>query len=475
MNHLFEKRDALVAEMESLALVGELTDEQRSRFDAAEAELARVTRTIKQAEARNSAPAPVAAAPAAQVPAIVTGEQRTEPGHRFEVVEPDHYGRHGSRSWFGDVVKAQRFGDAGAEKRLREHAQLEASRNEKRSVNAWRGQPSDMETRAGGPAGVIPTAGYESRGLVSSTDSAGGYLTPPADLQELYVEERKNAAIAAGLVTNLPLPDGVQLIRLPKLSTSTSAAIHTQGNTISKTDGVFGQVTSNVYRLAGGQDIANFLLERGNPAVDVLIMNDLAGEIAELLDTLVLHGTNSSQPKGITKHAELGSKTVTYDDASPTYPELYPKFVKAIGNVAANVKRYPTDALMAPRRVAWIQGALDSSNRPILGAFAPMNALGSQLTAAAAGIRTNIAGVDVSTDGNMRTNRGAGTDEDDIIVGYFPDAILWTAPVMFGVSREEKFSSDQTVVKVAQDMSFMPDRRADSFYVVQGTGLNAVL
>lgn len=485
MKHLYERRSQLVAEMTELAAKPDLSDEQRSRFDTIEGEIARLDRTLDVGEARSAPPAgttPSGDGGHIAPPAGLGEEGRgREPGAapRIEVNEPDMYGKFGQRSWFGDLVRVQKHGDSRAEERMHKHAQLENERRSKarRDADAWRGMPEyrDMEMREGGHAGTIVAPGAEARGLVSSSDAAGGYLVPPADLNELYVDEVKNLAIAASLVTNLPLPDGVQLIRLPKIATATTVAIHTQGNTISKTDATFGQATATVYRLAGGQDISNFLLQRGTPALDILIMKDLAGENVELLDSLVLHGTNSSQPKGITKHAELGSKTVTYDDASPTYPELYPKYIKAVNKVAELRKRWPEATLAAPRRTGWIQGQLDSTGRPYIGAFAPMNALGSGLTPAAAGLRSNIGGVDVYNDGNMRTNRGAGADEDDIVTGVFSDALLWTAPVMFGISREEKFSSDQTVVKVAQDMAFMPDRRADSFWVVQGTGLLAVL
>lgn len=474
MKELYERRSRLAAEMQGLATKASLSDEERSRFDAIEAEIARIDRTLDIGEKRSATPQ----APAAVDPTLAPETRSTpEPGAqtpRVEVAEPDMYGRFGQRSWFADLVRVQKHGDTAAEERMRRHADLEAERREKRSAMAWHGQPKGFEARNGGPAGVIQTP--ESRGLVSSSDAAGGYLVPPADLNDLYVDEAKNAAAVLQLVTNLPLPDGVQLIRLPKLASGTSVAIHTQGNTISKTDATFGQVTANVYRIAGGQDIANFLLDRGTPAVDVLIMKDLAGENLELQAQLVLHGTNSSQPKGITKHAELGSKTVPYDAVTATFGGLYPKIVKAVASVAEGRKRYPEAILAAPRRIGWMQGQVDTTDgRPYIGAFAPMNALGSAPTPAAAGLRSNIAGVDTWSDGNMRTNRGAGNDEDDVIAGVFSDALYWSSPVMFGISREEKFSSDQTVVKIATDIAFMPDRRADSFYVVQGTGLNDVL
>jgi hypothetical protein len=106
-----------------------------------------------------------------------------------------------------------------------------------------------------------------------------------------------------------------------------------------------------------------------------------------------------------------------------------------------------------------------------MGAIAPMNAIAANPTAAAEGMRSTVVGVGVHTDGNMRVNSGAGTNEDDIIVGVMEDAILWSGPLMVGVTNQEKFSNDQTVFKAGIDAAFMADRRAGSFYVVQGTGL----
>ncbi|MBC7643557.1 MAG: phage major capsid protein [Thermoleophilia bacterium] len=483
--NLKERRNKLFAELNGLAATDNPTDEQRARFDVLEAEIGRIDRTLALQETRDNQPVPTEpVAPVANglVPGNGGGEQRSqEPGRQpaITVNEPDMYGKYGQRSWFGDLTLSQRYGNQGATERMDRHAAIERERAEKRSVLAWRGaaQPEGMEVRTGGAVMEIERGahgGVESRGLTAGTNSAGGYLVPPADLQDLYVEERKNTAIAASLVTNLPLPDGCQLIRLPKLASSTAVGVHTEGNTITKTNAAFGQAVATVYRLLGGQDIANYLHDRANPAIDVLIMNAHAGESSELLDFLAAHGTNSGQPMGLTKFAELNSKVVTYDDVTPTYPELYPKITKAINAVVGDAKRWPTGALYAPRRVGWMQGQVDTTGRPFLGAFAPQNALGESLVAAHEGLRTSIGGVPAYADGNMRINNGVGVDQDDIIVAYFPDQILWSSPVMFAASAHEKFSSDQTVIKVGQDIAFMPDRRVGAVWVVEGTGLNAV-
>lgn len=361
---------------------------------------------------------------------------------RIEVNEPDLYGKEGQRSWFADVRAAGR-NDHNAQERLHRSTKHEWSELEK-------------------------------RGLVSGTDSAGGFFVAPLDLQQEFINLRRYQAVAAGLVTNRTLYDKTDTIRLPKLATGTAAAIHVEGNTIIKTDAVLGQVSATVKRILGGQNVANFLLDRGTPEVDEIVLADLSAVVWQIVDGLVLHGDETGW-KGLTTVAEDASKVVTYTDASPTWGEEYAKIVKAVAGVSADAKRYPTGILEQPRRFGWQQGQVDSEGRPLMGAVAPANAVATNPSASAEGLRTTIAGVPTYTDGNMRVNNGAGTNEDDIIVGVMEDALLWTGALMADASTQERFSTDETVFKAGIDGAFMADRIDGSFYVVQGTGLLATL
>ncbi len=354
------------------------------------------------------------------------------------MLERATYGKEGQRSWFADL-RAARHGSFEARQRLEAFASEEAPERER-------------------------------RGLVAGTDANGGYFVAPLDLQDEFVDLRRAAAVAAGLVSNRQLPAGTDTIRLPKLATGTAAAVHTEGSTIQKTNATVGQSEAQVKRILGGQDVSNFLLDRGTPDVDSIVLADLAGDVYEILDGLVLHG-NLTGWKGLTTVAEAAGKVIAYTDASPTWGELYARIVAAIAGVSADVKVYPTGLIEQPRRFGWQQAQVDSEGRPLMGSVAPMNAVAANPTAAAEGLRTTIAGVPAYTDGNMRVNRGAGTNEDDVIVGVMEDAILWTSALTAAVSTEEKFSTDETVFKAGIDAAFMGDRRAGSFYVVQGTGL----
>lgn len=436
---LLEERDAVAASLDVLATAAldrALTDEQRSQSVSLREQLAELDERIATIEAATepaSDPVTNADARDAAVSASVPTERQ-----RVQVSERSMYGKEGQRSWFSDI-RAAGHGDVEARQRLLRSQELEHEE-------------------------------MERRGLVAGTDSAGGYFVAPLDLQDEFVNQRRYAAVAAGLVTNRPLYDKTDTIRLPKLATGTAAAIHTEGAVIQKTDAVLGQVEARVKRILGGQDVANFLLDRGTPDVDEIVMADLAGAVYEILDELVLHADITGW-KGLTTVAEDASKVVAYTDASPTWGELYGKIVAAVAGVSADVKRYPTGIIEAPRRFGWQQGQVDSEGRPLMGAVVPANAIAETPSAAAEGARSTIAGVKTYTDGNMRVNSGAGTNEDDIIVGVMEEAILWSGALMVGFSNQQKFDEDETVFKAGIDAAFMADRRDGAFYVVQGTGL----
>ncbi len=445
MNELLERRDAAMARMKELAAkpAGERTDEERTEFDALEAQVQDIDRAIAlhRDDERKAPAAPTGAVAAATGATAGAGEPGTPaPTPSVEVRERDLYGGENAQfSWFADVRKAK-AGDQEARKRLEDNRRFEEQRN-----------------------------------LVSTTDSDGGYFTAPAQLQDEFVELRRYLAVALGLVTVKPLPDGTQLIKLPKVSTGVAAALTTQGSALQDTDMVLGIAQAQVYRVGGKQVVSNFLLDRGMPGIDGIILRDLAGACYSQADTYLLHGTGSSQPKGMTKVAEDASNTVTADAATATISDVLPKVTKAVGMVAANAKRYPTGQLWHPRRVTWAQGQLDTEKRPILGAFGPVNAIGSTPTASAEGLRTTISGAPVHADGHMRVNRGTGTDEDDIIVGAFDEVYAFTGLLKAAVSDQAAFDTDDTVFRATMDFAVMADRNAGAIAVVQGTALNDVL
>lgn len=356
---------------------------------------------------------------------------------RVSVNETSPYDqRSATHSWFGDL-KAASQGDSEARERM---------------------------------AGVA----REERAL-SSTDAQGGYLVPPMWMQNEFVDLRAKAAVAAGIVNNLALPANTDSINLPTMDGATAVAASTENAALTETSATFNTVAASVYRVGGQQKIPNTLIDRSMPAIDQIILRDLAKRLAIQVDTWVLAGTGSSQPTGLT--AQSGKNTTTFTAGVATPAGLYAALVKQATNIATT--NHETDGLvyvMHGRRWGWYLGQVDGSNRPFITALAPQNnpAVASGFPAAGL-VGYTSTGHPVYVDNNITTTNGAGTDEDQIICMVAAEQYLFNGTPKFAVSTDAAFSNDQTVVRATQDIAFTAGRRPLSIDVMSGTGLNDVL
>jgi HK97 family phage major capsid protein len=313
--------------------------------------------------------------------------------------------------------------------------------------------------------------GYEARDL-NRTDGTGGYAVPPAWLMGEYINMVRAHRITADLCTKFQLPAGTDSINIPKLSTGTAVAIQTADNaTIQETDLADTSVQANVKTIAGQQDLAMQLIDQSPINFDQIVFQDLIADYAQKLDVQVISGSNASgQVKGIRSIASV--TTVTYTDASPTVPELYPKIASAINTV--NTARYmqPEVLIMHPRRWLWMLASLDSSNRPLVvpAAQGPNNGMATQGGIAPEGTVGYILGVPVVCDPNIPTTVGGGT-EDIIIAAKPSDYYLWEGPIRSRVLNEVLSANLTVRLQVFGYLAFMPDRRPESTCLVSGTGL----
>ena len=211
-------------------------------------------------------------------------------------------------------------------------------------------------------------------------------------------------------------------------------------------------------------------MDLGGGFVDQIIFADLEAAYQEELDRQLLRGSGSSgELLGINAVSSINA--VTYTDASPTVPELYPKFADGIQQIHTNARRVPTLISMAPRRWGWITAALDSSNRPLVVPQAPMNAVAVFGEVAAQGIVGAIQGIPVITTGSHAINLGGGTNQDQIVEFRAPEMILMEAPIRARI-LEEVLSGNLTVrLQLWSYANFFAGRLPGAISTVDGTGL----
>ena len=309
----------------------------------------------------------------------------------------------------------------------------------------------------------------------STTDTEGGYLVAPAYLQSEFVELVAAGRVTADLTGKYPLPPKTDSVNIPTMDGASAVAAHTEGNSLTETTSTFSTVRADAVRLGGKGTLPNFLLDRSMPGADQIILKDLAKRYAIAVNDVVLNSSTSNR-KGFLQESGLGAATATAGTA--TIADLWPAILNAVNDVAAGFYKYPTSIVMHPRRWAWMLAQVDSDDRPILGAYAPQNAIGmfsgSNVSGAGVGPVSSgqILGIPVYLDARIPTTFGSGTDEDRIIVGCLDEAWLMETQPKFAVSMDALFGTDQTIVKVTGDIAFTCARQKTAVSIISGTALN---
>lgn len=319
--------------------------------------------------------------------------------------EPLVYDRHAPTSWFKDQFLAMR-GDVRAQRRLELHGmQVEHLARRRRDV--------DAEFRA------LDEAGLEYRITPNVTQGQGGYFAPPGWLVDEFKTAARPRRVLTGLMPSLPLPDGVQSINLPKLVTGTQAQVQDQTAAVPSQDVVDANATSQVVTIAGNADYSLPSLEQSPPGahLDWAIFKDLSEAYDAQLETQSLVGAGGTGPNaqlnGVTTVA-VGAGIVTYTDASPTVPEMYPFFGQAVAAIGDNRKLPPQAWLMRTARWGWIATSLDDQHRPLV----PPG------THPAGPTQLELAGFPVFLDDAIPANLGAGTNQDIVITLRYDGFLL---------------------------------------------------
>lgn len=403
-------------------------------------------RAVADSRARASVEADRAALAAARE-ATILGDLSANPRQERAVItrEPRTYdGRPGGPSIFSDMWRAQRMSDVDAQERLQRH-QTEA-RVEQRDVG---------------------------------TGAFGG-LVAPAYLVEEFAEVLCNSRALANACRRIPLPASGMSVVIPSGTSGTTVEPQaTQNTAVEETDVDFdSDLTVPVQTFAGSQDVSRQALERGTGEIDRLIFADLVGAYASRLDASILNDDGT-----LGTHLGLenitGENVITYTSASPTVAEFWPKLADAVQQIASNRRQGANLVVVHPRRWGWILAAVDTQDRPLIVGEAgnAVNAMGRGAGDFGEGqLVGTLMGLPVLVDGNVRTDAGAGTDEDVVYVVRRADLLLLEDGD--GMPRQLRFedvgSATLTVKLLAYGYSaFTAERHPEGVSRITGTGLVA--
>ena len=443
LDKVIERRDAVKVEMDAIleavasenrtdlsedesAKVDTLVEESRSLDSKIEKLTAQAAADAKAAEARSS----VAEVAMPKVGgATVTREART-------------YSPEGDASFVKDAFTAKFSNDYAASERLARHSREE-----------------EIERRS-----------------VGTGNFAG--LVIPQYLVDLAAPFARAGRPTADFATNkMALPAAGMTLNISRMTTGTSTAVQAAENdAISNTNADDTLLTVNVRTIAGQQDISKQAIERGT-GIDQFIIQDLIRGWHTTLDNQILNGDGTSGAMlGI--DATPGKNNVTFTEASPTVAELYPKLADAYQLVQTSVFQNPTHWIMHPRRLAFLLAGVDGSQRPLVlpALNGPMNAVATGAGAAAYGNSGyTMMGLPIIADANVRTDAGAGSNEDRIYCVNAGELHLWEqAGSPFALNFDATGAGSLTIKSVVYGYSaFTAGRYPGAVSIISGTGLVA--
>ena len=300
---------------------------------------------------------------------------------------------------------------------------------------------------------------------VTSANFAG--LVVPQFLTELAAPFARAGRVTSDLARKHQLPDAGLTISISKVTTGTAVAAQTEGAAVQETDMDDTKLDISVSTYAGMQDVSRQSIERGTN-IDSLVMADLVSAYHTTLNTAVVAELFSS-----------AGNAVTYTDASPTVPELYPKILDSIQKVQTSFFAGPNVIIMHPRRLAFILAAVDDQKRP-LAVPTPSSGMPAMAYGNNGGLPLygnsgySIVGLPVYTDATVATDKGASTNQDTIYIGNSQELHLWEQgsgePMMLRFEQPKASELEITMI-VYGYAAFTANRYPSAWSQINGTGL----
>ena len=320
----------------------------------------------------------------------------------------------------------------------------------------------------------VDDPGWQQR--MTGTGAVSGFV-PPQYLSELFAEFARAGRPVANLCTPIPLPETGMEVDIPRITTSSATGVQTaEGGAVTTADMDDTLLPAPVRTVAGYVDLSRQAIERG-VLVESLVFGDLAADYNAKLDTQLISGSGASgQHTGILTVS--GVNAITYTDATPTIPELWPKLADSAGQVVGQRFTGPTAFVLRPNLWAWILAEKDTSGRPLVEpgtvAVNPIVVASTRPVDYQVIAVGSLFGVPVVLDGNVPNNLGAGTNETRVVCADFRDLMLMeddsAAPAQ--LRFDDVLSGTLGVRLLAYGYSaFAAGRQPKAISVISGTGL----
>lgn len=335
---------------------------------------------------------------------------------------------------------------------------------------------------------ISPAAAHslEMKSLGEAAGSTGGFLVPPAYLQDLFAETRRqgNALRRFGWMSEHPVTSNQVLF--PRGTGNATVGIVAEHATKPSADQTFGQVTVNIFTWAGISKLSNQLLQDSSPTAADMSARELGSLLGNLEEQKILNGSGSGEPRGILNTVGVPSFPIVGVGAATPF-ETIDRVLDAITSVTSNYFAAPSGILMAPRRLAQLQRGRTADDAYLFnpsGQFHAPGGLGANdpgatsVSTGAVMTMPSLFGLPIGVSTNMPTDLGfidgatptPGT-EDAIIVGAWSEAHWFQrSDVTLDVSDQagDAWETNATWFRLEERAGFSAERYPQAFAVVTG-------
>lgn len=310
--------------------------------------------------------------------------------------------------------------------------------------------------------------GYSTRAAGDLTTGAVTGLVVPQYLTDLVAPAVSARRPFADVCNGRALPREGMSVNISRITTATSAALQAVELTaVSATSMDDTLLTVPVQTAAGQQVVSRQALERG--VVEPTVVGDLMARVATVVDSTLINQATT----GLSAVAQ----STTYDDTTPTAPELYPKVLAAFNNVETALLGLNADiVVMHPRRWNWLSKEMTNTWPMINSQGIPTQASGvSNAQDYGSGFRGRLPnGMAVIVDANVPVNLGVGTNQDEIYVVPRLECFLWeelNSPVMIRAEASAAAGSLGVLFVAYEFFGYTFARYTNGMAKVAGTGL----
>lgn len=210
---------------------------------------------------------------------------------------------------------------------------------------------AEMERRNGRKAqGIyVPLRALEKR--VNTTTSASD-LVGTDHRGDQYIEPLRNALLARKL--GVRVLSGLRgNVEIPKAGSSVTSGWVAENSALSASDMTFDSVTLTPRHVGALSEMSRQLIQQSDPSIEALLRDDLSFAIAQAIDSALILGGGTNQPKGILSTAGIQTGSL----ATPSWAEVLAMLGKIEqANATANAW------LTSPKVAEKLRGTLKSAS-----------------------------------------------------------------------------------------------------------------